>query len=194
MTVAQALAAVMADVKAVGKDDRNQAQGFNFRGIDGVLNAVGPALRRHGVVPLPEVLEAHRSTVEVGKNRTLMREVTLRVRYRFVGPDGDHLDAVVEAEALDSGDKATSKAMSVAFRTALLQVLAIPTHEPDPDSVSYERAPAREPQPSDRVSAAQAKSELLQALGGDRARAKELWEAHQPATRGDLDELLSGVS
>lgn len=189
MTAAQALAAVMADVRAVAKDDRNQAQGFNFRGIDGVLNAVGPALRRHGVVPLPEVLEAHRSAVEVGKNRTLMREVTLRVRYRFVGPDGDHVDAVVEAEALDAGDKATSKAMSVAFRTALLQVLAIPTHEPDPDSQSYERAPSGRD-----VSAAQAKSELLQAVGGDKDRARDLWEAHKPATRGDLDELLAGVS
>ena len=45
----------------------------------------------------------------------------------------------VAAEAWDSGDKAAPKAMSVAFRTALLQALALPTDDPDPDSQSYER-------------------------------------------------------
>jgi hypothetical protein len=42
---------------------------------------------------------------------------------------------------MDSGDKATAKAMSVAMRTALLQALCLPTDEPDPDATSYERAP-----------------------------------------------------
>jgi len=41
---------------------------------------------------------------------------------------------------MDSGDKATAKAMSVAFRTALLQSLSLPTDEVDPDATSYERS------------------------------------------------------
>ena len=72
MKAHEALAAVMADVKAVGKSERNAAQGFNFRGIDGVLNAVGPALRKHGVVVAPTVLDVKHGQVEVGKNRTPM--------------------------------------------------------------------------------------------------------------------------
>jgi hypothetical protein len=60
------------------------------------------------------------------------------VRYRFVGPGGDALETVVAAEAMDAGDKATSKAMSVAFRTALLQALALPTDDKDPDQDTYE--------------------------------------------------------
>lgn len=189
MTVAQALAAVMADVPAVKKDDKNQAQGFSYRGIDGVLNVVGPALRKHGVLVLPEVLSSEHRTMQ-GRNSTL-NVASVHVRYRFVGPEGDELACDVVAESFDAGDKAVTKAMSVAFRTALLQALAIPTHEPDPDSVSYELG---EPAPSDRVSAGRAKSEILEAVGGDRDRAKELWEAHKPATRGGLDELLAGVS
>lgn len=140
MKIHEALAAVMTDVQAVGKTDRNTAQNFSFRGIDAVLNAVGPVLRRHGVVVLPEVLEDRFDTVEVGQKRTPMGHVVLRVAYSFVGPEGDSLRCVVAAEAMDSGDKAYPKAMSVAFRTALLQALALPTDEPDPDTYSYERS------------------------------------------------------
>lgn len=141
-TISQCLAAVMAEVQSVRKTERNQQQGFSFRGIDAVVNAVGPALRKHEVVVLPEVERYEYSTVEVGRNRTPMAHVLVTVSYTFVGPAGDALRARVAAEAMDSGDKATAKAMSVAFRTALLQALALPTDEPDPDASSYERSSA----------------------------------------------------
>lgn len=57
-----------------------------------------------------------------------------------------------------------------------------------------EELPPEAPRPSDKVPATQAKAELLQAVGGDKERARELWTAHAPTTRGDLDELLAGVS
>jgi hypothetical protein len=136
------LLAVMNDVQAVGKNDRNSQQGFNFRGIDAVINAVGPAFRKHGVMVIPAVQSSEYTQVEVGKNRTPMGHARLEVAFVFVASDGSQIEAVVPAEAMDSGDKATAKAMSVALRTALLQVLALPTDEPDPDSSSYERAPA----------------------------------------------------
>lgn len=177
VTIHQALAAVMADVRAVRKDGRNTQQNYNFRGIDGVLNAVGPAFRSHGVFAVPLVEDATYNTVEVGKNRTQMREVTLRVRYQFFGPDGDHVDAVVMAESLDSGDKATAKCLSVAFRSALLQVLAIPTDDPDPDTHSYVRADAPQPDPAHAVMRAQ-KRQLIDAAGGDGDLAKTIWGDH----------------
>ncbi|MBF1307910.1 MAG: ERF family protein [Porphyromonadaceae bacterium] len=128
----------MAEVQAVRKDSKNQAQRFNFRGIDAVMNAVGPALRKHGVVILPEDVEVHRSngTTANGKQTA---EVVLKVTYRAYGPNGDSIPGKVAAEAMDFGDKAIAKAMSVAYRTFLLQALTIPTDEPDPDSESYER-------------------------------------------------------
>jgi len=147
VNVQQSLAAVMADVQAVGKNDRNQAQGFKFRGIDAVMNAVGPVLRKHGVVVVPEVISVDYSTVEVGSKRTLMGHARLVVAYRFFGPEGDSITSTVAAEAMDAGDKATAKAMSVAFRTCLLQALCLPTDEPDPDSEVYERSEKHSHQP-----------------------------------------------
>lgn len=138
LTVHQALSKVMADVQAVRKDSKNQAQRFNFRGIDAVMNAVGPALRKHGVTILPEDVDVHRTngTTANGKQTA---EVVVKVTYRVYGPAGDSIHGKVAAEAMDFGDKAIAKAMSVAYRTFLLQALTIPTDEPDPDSESYER-------------------------------------------------------
>lgn len=141
LSVNEAWAAVMVDVEQVGKTGHNKSQNYSFRGVDAVVNAVGPALRRHGVVVVPVVEDATYREITVGQNRTLMREVTVRVRYRIIGPKGDTIEGVVYGESMDSGDKGTAKAFSVAFRTFLLQALCIPTDEPDPDSASYERAP-----------------------------------------------------
>lgn len=138
LTVHQALSKVMGDVQAVKKDSKNQAQRFNFRGIDAVMNAVGPALRKHGVTILPEDVDVHRSngTTANGKQTA---EVVVKVTYRVYGPAGDSIHGKVAAEAMDFGDKAIAKAMSVAYRTFLLQALTIPTDEPDPDGESFDR-------------------------------------------------------
>lgn len=138
LTVHQALNLVMAEVQAVRKDSKNQAQRFNFRGIDAVMNAVGPALRKHGVVILPDEVDVHRTNGTTANGKQVA-EVVVKVTYRVYGPNGDSIHGKVAAEAMDFGDKAVAKAMSVAYRTFLLQALTIPTDEPDPDSESYER-------------------------------------------------------
>lgn len=138
-TVFQAVADVMADVTHVGKSDRNDFHKFMFRGIDTVIDNVGPALRKHRVMVFPELLQLDSRDTQTDKGKTA-REVTVRVKYTFYGPAGDDLSVVVPGEAQDTGDKAVSKAMSVAFRTALLQALAIPTREQEPDAQTYERA------------------------------------------------------
>jgi hypothetical protein len=158
-TVFEALAAVMADVQAVKKGDRNDAQRFMFRGIDAVVNAVGPALRKHGVTVSPRVDLYEYGTVTTAGGKA-MGHVRVLVTYTFHGPAGDALPAQAPGEAFDAGDKATPKAMSVAFRTALLQALALPTDEPDPDSSSYERAPAQPAQPPRPSAEAQALADL----------------------------------
>jgi hypothetical protein len=140
LPIAQAMSAIMKEVGAIAKKDKNTSQGFNFRGIDSVVNAVSPALQKHGVIVVPSVEDYEYHSVEIGKNRTVMGHVKVKVTYTFIGAGGDAIKATVVGEAMDSGDKATAKAMSVAFRTALLQTLSLPTDEPDPDSQSYERS------------------------------------------------------
>lgn len=145
-TVIQALSSVMDDVRAVRKGDRNPDQGYMFRGIDAITNAVGPAFRKHGVVPVPLLESATYRDVQTSRGKP-SHEVTVQVRYRFYGPAGDHIETLVPGEAMDFQDKGTAKAMSVAMRIALLQMLVLPTDEPDPDSYSYERENTPPPPP-----------------------------------------------
>jgi hypothetical protein len=137
LEVVQAWSAVMADVRSVGKDSKNNTPGqtYMFRGIDAVMNAAGPAMRAHGVIVTPHRIRSiDYTTVTVGKNQTVMASVRVLVTYRIRGPLGDHIDVTVPGEAFDSGDKGTAKAMSVAYRTMLLQSLTLPTDDPDPDA------------------------------------------------------------
>lgn len=134
----EALAAVMAEVDHVAKRERNSEFNFSFRGIDSVVNAVGPALRKHKVIVVPDVESVRYDSVMTsrGKPSTACRVV---VMYTFAAVDGSVFTCRVAGEAWDSGDKATAKAMSVAFRIALLQALALPTDDRDPDMDVYEK-------------------------------------------------------
>jgi hypothetical protein len=172
-TVHQAWSKVMAAVQAIGKNERNTDQGFNFRGIDATINAVGPELRAQQVIVVPyasEIVADERYTTKKG---TAMRGVTVRVNFRVFGPGGDHFQGQALGEAADSGDKAISKAHSVAYRTFLLQSLCIPTNEPDPDSESHER--------SDEKSTREKAEEFAMAAGMD------FWDVF-----GSLELVLAG--
>jgi hypothetical protein len=121
---------VLRDLPAVGKGSTapQGMGGYSFRGIDDTLNALNPILSKHGVFFIPLVEKRRDSDRQTGKGGTLWM-VSLRVRYRFYGPAGDYLDAVVEGEGSDSGDKATQKALTAAMKYMLFQVFAISTKE-----------------------------------------------------------------
>jgi len=175
MEIFAALSAVMADVSSVSKDERNTGQGFNFRGIDAVVNAVGPALRKHGVIVVPRVQSCDYSTIEIGEKRKATAHVRVIVEYIFIAQDGSTISCTTAGEAMDAGDKATAKAMSVAFRIALLQALALPTSEPDPDASSYERSSAKSPVMQDRTLAAKIHADIMAAV--DQPSLKLIWDA-----------------
>lgn len=171
LNIFQAIAEVKRKVGAVAKRDKNSQQGFMFRGIDAVVNAAGPHLDKLGVIITPMLESISYDTVEVGKNRTQMGHVQVKVAYRFYAPDGSSIDACVPGEALDSGDKATSKAMSVAWRTALIQVLNLRTNDLDPDAQSYERSAPMTPEDyRDRALNLNATKEDLRRLYAEVAR------------------------
>ena len=130
--------AVMSEIGAVGKTSRNTQQGFMFRGIDAVMNAINPALVKHHLFIVPEILEQRREERTTSKGNTLIYSI-VTVKYTFYAEDGSSVSAVVIGEGMDSGDKATNKAMSIAFKYACFQVFCIPTEEMvDPDQDSHE--------------------------------------------------------
>jgi hypothetical protein len=138
MNIYQSIAAVMADIGAVGKNSKNAQQGFMFRGIDAVMNALKPALAKNRVFVVPKILSSEREERTTTKGATLFY-VRCTIEYTFYAEDGTHVEAVVIGEAMDSGDKATNKAMSIAFKYACFQVFCIPTEEmADPDAECHE--------------------------------------------------------
>lgn len=141
MEIYQRMAALMADIGAIAKDSTNQQQGFKYRSIDAVYNALNPLLAKHGIFTTPEVLEKTREERTNSKG-TVLAFTTLRVRYSFWAPDGSSVSCTVEGEGMDSGDKSSNKAMAVAHKYALLQTFCIPTEEQkDPDADVHEIKP-----------------------------------------------------
>lgn len=136
----ETICAVMSDVGAVGKNSRNQQQGFMFRGIDAVMNALNPAMVKHHLFVVPEILEQTREERTNAKGTTLIYSIC-KIRYTFYAEDGSSVSSVVIGEGMDTGDKATNKAMSIAFKYACFQVFCIPTEEmknDDPDNEVHE--------------------------------------------------------
>lgn len=135
-----AIVSLMEAVRSVSKAQRNENQGFQFRGIDDVLNAVGPAIRDCHITVRPRVKDIQHEVRTLRGDRTINHYV-VRVDYDFQVPHGEVHTVEAAGEAMDAGDKGLAKAQSVAYRTALIQMLALPTGERDPDQDSYEMEP-----------------------------------------------------
>lgn len=132
----------MNDIGAIGKDDFNPQQKYKFRGIDAVMNALNPVMRKYGLFCTPEVLNQVREERSTTNGGTLKYSL-LTVKYTVYAPDGSTVSATVIGEGMDSGDKASNKAMSVAFKYAMFQLFCIPTEEfVDPD---FETPPDNKP-------------------------------------------------
>ncbi len=144
----KAINEVMKEIGAVGKNQKNLQQGFMYRGIDAVMNAINPALTNHGVFVVPEVLEQTREERTTNKGNLLIYSIC-KIKFSFFAEDGSHIEAITIGEGMDSGDKATNKAMSIAFKYACFQVFCIPTEEMvDPDAECHEVKPKKETQKS----------------------------------------------
>ena len=124
---------VMREIGAIGKDQKNQAQGFKFRGIDQFVNALYPALTRNGVFMAPRALRHDQEIKEVVRSNGkagVDKHVSIMMEYTFYAEDGSSVVVgPVPAEGLDSGDKATNKALSAALKYALIQTFSIPTED-----------------------------------------------------------------
>ena len=137
MNIYQSITAAMADIEPIAKGRRNQQQGFQFRGIDDIMNELQPVLKNHGLFIVPDVLAMQREERETKSKSTLLYSI-LTIKYTFYASDGSSVSAVVIGEGMDSGDKASNKAMAVAMKYALLQVFCIPTEDAkDPDEESH---------------------------------------------------------
>lgn len=136
----------MGEVGAIGKDSRNNQQGFMYRGIDAVYNALNPVMAKYGLFICPEVIDQKREE-RTTKNGSAITYTILTMKYTIYAPDGSNVSCTVVGEGMDSGDKSSNKAMSVAMKYAMFQLFFIPTEElKDPDADVYEVQPKRKPE------------------------------------------------
>lgn len=138
-----ALAGILAELPAIGKDSKNQAQGYAYRGLETITAELHPLLVSHKVAVVPCVLEA-RHEMREAKDRS-MPMTYLRVQFAFTSlEDGSTVLAVTEGEGSDYGDKGSNKAMSAALKYALVQTFCIADFD-DSDADSPEMHPTARP-------------------------------------------------
>ena len=135
--IVAAMARVMAEVGAVGKSRKNSAQNYAFRGVDDVVAHVQEVMAKCGVIVIPRVVEREREML-ASKSGGSMVSVRLLVEHTFYcEEDGSSVVCTTLGEAMDSGDKASNKAMSAALKYCLTESLLIPTYEVDRDTEDW---------------------------------------------------------
>lgn len=129
----QKMTSILKETKAITKSEKNQQQGFNFRGIDNVMNDLHELFAKNDVFILQEVQDFTVDARPTAKGGTLFY-TRAKIKFRYMTTDGSFVETVNVGEAMDSGDKGMNKAVSIALKYSLLQMFLIPTKEPkDPD-------------------------------------------------------------
>ena len=178
----QAINEVMESCGAVGKDAKNQQQGYKYRGIDALMNAINPALRKAKVFASPEVLESTREERHTAKGGLLIYSIA-KVKYTFYAEDGSNVSAIVIGEGMDSGDKSFNKAMSAAYKYALFQVFCVPTEEMVDSEVDS-------PEPLQKAAQSQTTQRTTQR---QTARQSQPYEVNNP-TAQDIQNIAKDVA
>lgn len=156
------IADCMRQLGAIGKDSYNQQQKFMYRGVDAVMNALNPVLTANHVFCVPEVLEQHREERQARSGGNLIYSI-LKMCYTLYAEDGSSVSATVIGEGMDSADKSSNKAMSVAYKYAMFQIFSIPTEEmADPDA---DTPPESTPKIDNKAARNNAWTALATALG-----------------------------
>lgn len=191
----------MKSVGAVAKGEFNTYDKYKFRGIDAVMNALGPAMRQNGIFCTPHVLSHIQEARDSRKGEKLMYTI-VHVEYTFYADDGSSVKADVYGEAMDRSDKSTNKAMSAAFKYALFQTFCIPTEDfidteiesPEPDQqkpVSKKKQDSEPDCPREEAFQPidQMVGELIEKANGNQVMTDYINKAMKQANARDLSEL-----
>lgn len=188
------LAAAVAAMPAVGKDGENTHQRFAYRSIENIVGVARRALHANGLTLTPADIDVVRhETIDGGNRRQTV--CVLRVEYRLGCDTGETITISSMGEGVDNGDKATGKAMTFAYKTALSQLLAI-SSEADPDGESPERiapaqsAPRQSPPPEDRNGSAPAAEPHREPTVGAKLRE---WLIAETADRPEVREHIPAI-
>ena len=118
------IAACIGEIEAVGKDHKNQQQGYSFRAIDDFFDKLQPVLSKYRVFVTPTILSHTREERTTKSGGILMTTLT-HVRFRVFTEDGSYIEADALGEGSDSGDKSANKSASQALKYLFMQVFCV---------------------------------------------------------------------
>lgn len=181
--------AVLADVAAIGKNQKNTSQGYAFRGIDDMMNGLHPLFAKHGIFVMPEVIHSSREERPTKDNKGILICTLLDIKFTAYADDGSSVSAVVRGEGMDSGDKSGNKAMSAALKYFLMQAFLVPTADiadgdldnPEPgETIDQAELKRKEEELSDKLAALPDNIKAgFKALGYTRGNVRMFCEAHK---------------
>ncbi len=175
-----ALAAAAGEIGIVPKDRENTAQGFAYRSIETIVGKVRPVLAKHEISIVPSQHEVISSEEVTAGSGSKGYRVVVKAGWRISHSDGSYIDASMLGEAIDYGDKATSKAIQMSYKYLLTQMLGIGSEDPDGDSPDAGASVSTEDQLKQRTNAL--KAGLYKEAENDADAAASLWD-------GILDHL-----
>jgi hypothetical protein len=151
----QKLLSITEEIGKIDKTGKNTMQGYSFIEQAKVVAEVRVQLAKHGVMIIPEIaersLERYNVTRSNGKAGTDIH-VQVKSRYTLVNADNPDERMICEwdaGEAIDSGDKATNKAVTASDKSFKMKLFNI-SDQDDPDAhspaaaakeVSYTKSP-----------------------------------------------------
>lgn len=189
----EAMSSVMDEIEAIGKDKKTSmgnGASFSYRGIDQVYNDLHPLLAKHKIFTTPKVLNNQREE-RTNKGGTTLLYSRVEMQYTFWTIDGSSVECSVIGEGMDSGDKATNKAMAIAHKYALLQTFCIPTEDmPDPDSEVHEVKPKKQEAKQEQPKAPTLKDYLRSKSFTD-IQIRDFYDRHNIATAERATAMLN---
>ena len=148
LSVQAAIAAIIRDMPAIGKDDKAPGNmgGFSYRGIEAMTRSIQPLLGQHGVVIIPQA--GGLDVVPAPGQKEAWQDVRIRYDWLIVGPDGSSLTAATYGIGRDHTDKGANKAQTQAFKYLLMALFCVSDPKDDADGHDYTPAVA-EPHPNE---------------------------------------------
>lgn len=187
----QRMAGVMADVDYLTKDDRVDAgAGKSYTAIteEKVTSTVRQAMLKHGIVmyPTSQSTTITSETVATKHGERINRVTHVDVVYHMVNIDdpSDFIEIASAGTGVDTQDKGVGKAMTYAYKYAMLRTFAIPTGD-DPDKIAsavytdklYADESLKAEAPKTGLSVGAMRKILVDMADGDEGRVRKFAEA-----------------
>jgi len=133
------MARVLKDLEPIAKEQKNEKQGWSFRGVDDAYNALNPLLGKHEVISTPEKIEILWREKIQSKSGGVGWHFGAKYIWKFSTVDGSFILAESIGVSIDYGDKYANKAASIAHKYALIEAFCIATAEKhDPDNQAHD--------------------------------------------------------